>query len=390
MAAEPEGRVARGFAAARAAFVENFATRGEVGASFAAYLHGEPVVDLWAGDAAPGLPWREHTLTSVFSTTKGPTALAIQVLADRGHLDVDATVASYWPEFAQAGKEAVTLRQILSHQAGVISFPDYHDLLELEDHWAANDAITERLAAAAPYWAPGARHGYHALTFGWILGEVVRRITGRSLGQFFRDDVADPLGLDFWIGLPPAEHHRVADLVDAPPPTDPAVAAFLSIFNEDTWTGQAHFVGPHGISAVADSFNSVRFREAEIPAGGGIGTAHSLARMYGMLASGGTLDGVDFVSEKSIERFTEEQVRGPDAVLIVETRYGLGYALPTELLPMGPNDQAFGHGGLGGSLAFADPVAGIGFAYFPNQLRFPRLDEVTRSQALIDAVYACL
>ncbi len=299
-------------------------------------------------------------------------------------------MARYWPEFAAAGKERVTLRHVLTHTSGVVTFPDYQAVLDLEDHWAAAELIAERIAEAPPLWEPGTRHGYHALTLGWILGEVVQRVTGRTLGTVFREEVAEPLGLDFWIGLPAEHHGRVADLIDAPAPTDLQVALYLALFNSHTWTGQAHFVGEHGIGQVAHSFNSAAYRSAEIPAGGGIGTARSLARLYALLAAGGGLDGVDLVSERSIKDFATEQVRGPDAVLIVETRYGLGYSLPTDMFPYGPNDEAFGHGGLGGSLAFADPAAEVGFAYVPNQLQFPALDEVTRARALIDAAYACL
>ncbi len=382
------GFAAAGYEAVRAEFERNFAVRGDVGAAVAVYAAGRPVVDLWAGEGRPGRPWREDTMASVFSTTKGPTTLTVQVLAERGMLDVDAPVAAYWPEFAAAGKEAVTLRDVLTHRSGVITFDDYEEVLELEDHWAADEQIAARVAAAAPLWAPGERHGYHALTFGWILGQVVRRVTGKSLGTWFRDEVAGPLGLDFWIGVPAEHHDRVADLIDAPPPTDPGVAAYLGLFNPGTWTGRAHFVGPHGVGQVASSFNSPAFRAAEIPAGGGVGTARALARMYGLLANGGSLDGIELLSARTVKDFAAEQVRGADAVLIVESRYGLGYARPTDLQPMGPNDEAFGHGGLGGSLAFADPVAGIGFAYVPNQLLFPRLDETSRARALIDAVYA--
>lgn len=389
-AVTPAGRVEAGFERVRNVFTANFAERGDVGAAVAVYVAGRPVVDLWGGEARPGRPWVEDTMVGVFSTTKGPTALTVQVLADRGLLDVDRPVAAYWPEFGAAGKEHITVRQVLSHQAGIITFPDYHEVLELDDHWGVAEEIAARIAAAAPLWEPGTRHGYHALTFGWILGEVVRRVTGATLGTVFRTEVAEPLDVDFWIGLPAAEHDRAADLIDSPPITDPTVAVYVSMFNEDTWTGQAHFVGPDGIRQVADAFNSPEYRSAEIPAGGGIGTARGLARMYGALAAGGTLDGVDLVSPASIKAFAEEQVHGLDAVLVFETRYGLGYARPTETLPMGPNDAAFGHGGLGGSLAFADPEAGVGFAYTPNQLQFPRLDTTTRSQALIEAVYASL
>ncbi len=382
--------MAAGFEPVAAAFADNFSRRSDVGAACTVYRAGSPVVDLWGGPARPGKPWGEDTMCSVFSTTKGPLALVVQILADRSELDVGAPVAAYWPEFADAGKESITVQQVLTHTSGVITFPSYNDVLNLEDHWAAPEAIRAGLAVAAPLWEPGTQHGYHALTFGWILGEVVRRITGADLGKVFRHEVAEPLGLDFWIGTPEAFHSRVADLRDAPDPIDPAVAAYLSLFTPDTWTGRAHFVGEHGIGRVAEFFNSAVVRSAEIPAAGGIGTARSLARMYGCLAVGGTLDGVRIASERSITAHSVEQVRGFDTVLLFETAYALGFAKSTADFPLGPNPEAFGHGGLGGSLAFGDPVDGIGFAYTPNQLLFAAPGSTTRSRALVDALYRSL
>ncbi len=382
------GSVDEAFSAVRAEFERNFSDRGDVGAAVAVYSDGRPVVDLWGGEARPGQPWAEETMVPVFSTTKGPTTLAVQLLANRGIVDIDTPVSDYWPEFAEADKGHITVTDVLTHRSGLITVDAYEEFLAVDGIWEEYDLIAERLAASSPLWEPGDRHGYHALTFGWILAEVVRRAAGRTLGTVFREEIADPLGIDFWIGLPDDQHGRVADLIDAPPPSDPSVAAYLAMFTSGTWTGQAHFVGPGGVGKVAETFNSPATRRAEIPAGGGIGTARGLARMYAALAAGGSLDGQTLVSSESVELFAKERVRGPDAVLIMETRYGLGYARPTQLLPMGPSDEAFGHGGLGGSLAFADPEAGIGFAYVPNQLQFPRLDQKTRARALIDAVYA--
>ncbi len=385
-----EGSLHPGFEAVAEEFRRNFTERGDVGAAVTVYHHGRPVVDLWGGEARPGQPWAEDTMACVFSTTKGVTSFVVQLLYDRGDLHLDAPITEYWPEFGAAGKAAITTRDVLSHRSGAITFPDYLDMLELDDPWAEVEMIAERIAKASPLWEPASRHGYHALTFGWILGEVVRRITGESLGTVFRKEVAEPLGLDFWIGVPDEHHHRVADLVDAPPPTDAQVAAYLALFNPGTWTGRAHFVGPDGVHRVAEAANTAAYRSAEIPAGGGVGTARSLARLYALLAARGTLDGVTLVSPESVDAFTAQHVRGPDAVLLLETRYGLGYSRPTEMFPYGPNDGAFGHGGLGGSLAFADPEAAIAFAYVPNQLLFPSLDDTPRSYALIDAVYASL
>lgn len=365
----------------------SLASGADVGAAVAVYHGGRVVLDLWGGEARSGSAWARDTMGSVFSTTKGAVALIVEILADRGVLDVDAPVAAYWPAFAESGKRDITVADVMSHRSGVIGFDGYRGLgIDLTD----GDIITERLAAAAPRWEPGTRHGYHALSFGWILGEVVRRLTGASPGTMFRRLVAEPLGLDFWIGLPGSEHHRVADVIDAPPPDDGILASYLALFNPDTWTGQAHFVGSGGLLAVADAFNSPEYRSAEIPAAGGIGTARSLARMYAALAGGGSLDGIDLVSPASLEHFTAERSAGPDDVLIVETRFGLGYARGTALNWYGPNDASFGHGGLGGSVAFADPVAGISFAYVPNQLRFHGPGEPSRSRLLVEALYGSL
>ena len=382
---EVGGFANEGFERVRDTFVANFTERGDVGAAVAVYLDGQPVVDLWGGVARPGEPWQEDTLVGVFSTTKGPTALVVQLLDERGVLDVDQPIVEYWPEFGANGKQDITLADVLSHRSGVLIVPGYRELQMFE-----TEAIVERIEQAEPMWEPGSQHGYHALTFGWIAGEAVRRTAGRSLGTVFADEVAAPLGLEFWIGLPEALDARVAGFIDAPPPDDDTVAAYLAMFTPDTWTGQAHYVGESGLLEVADGANSAEMRRAEIPAAGGIGTMRSLARMYGALAVGGTLDGIEIVSPQSIEKFTAEQVHGFDTVHMLESRYGLGYARPTDLFPMGPNDEAFGHGGLGGSLAFADPAARVGFAYAPNQLLFPNLNEGTRSRALADAVYDCL
>ncbi len=384
------GHAAPAFDGVRRAFAENFESRGEAGAAVAVYAGGELVVDVWGGEARPSVPWERDTMVCVFSTTKGVTTFVVQTLVDQDLIDVDERVATYWPEFGVNGKDGITVAQILTHSAGVLSFDDYHEVFALESNDDAAELVRRRIAEAKPYWDPGTMHGYHALTFGWILGEVVRKVTGRTIGTVLREDIAPQLDLDFWIGTPDSEFGRVADLIDAPPPTDPSVVAFLKVFNPGTWTGQAHMVGEKGVFGVAADFNQPRTRRAEIPAGGGIGTARSLARMYGVLAGGGELDGRRLLRRETVDLFAAERVRGTDAVLILESRFGLGYARPTPLSPFGPNDEAFGHGGLGGSFAFADPVAGVGFAYVMNQLQFPNLNETTRAGALVDAVYESL
>jgi CubicO group peptidase (beta-lactamase class C family) len=390
MTVVPWGSVAPGFEPVAEAFAANFAARGEVGAAFAAFVQGEPVADLWAGEARPGVPWEEGTMAVVFSTTKGPTALTIQALADRGALDLAAPVAAYWPGFAAAGKGEITLRHILTHASGVIDFPGYQAVVGDTSWWHDPEAIAAAFAAAEPAWEPGTAHGYHGVSFGLLLGEVVRRATGTTLGVAFQELVARPLGLDFFIGLPDTERHRVADLVDSPPVTDPAVAAYLTLFNPGTLTGRAHFATERGITEVAGLFNREEMRSAEFPSGGGIGTARALAVMYDALAHGGSRQGRRVVSERSVAAHAAEARRGPDLVLLFETRYGLGYQLPTPFADFGPSPAAFGHGGLGGSVGFADPARRVAVGYVANQLDFSAPGKVTRAGALVDALYGCL
>lgn len=347
------------------------------------------------GEAKPGVPWRQDTLALVFSTTKGVTALVAQVLADRGRLDINAPVARYWPEFAAAGKEAVTVAQVLEHSAGVLSFPNYEEVLAADGGagWGRTADIVERLAAAPLWWVPGEQHGEHAVTYGWIIGEVVRRIDGRTLGGFFRDEIAGPLGLDFWIGLPTELLARVADLLPPRGELAPEVRRRVEeIFAPGSASGAAFFVGARrGVADIAKLANRAADRVAEIPASNGIGDARSLARLYGALAIGGELDAVRIVSEESIRRHSRERFNGYDVIIRTEKRYALGYMLPTPAEPQyGPNpDRAFGHPGLGGSLAFADPVAGVGYGYVMNQMAEVGSPHA-RETALTGALYRCL
>jgi CubicO group peptidase (beta-lactamase class C family) len=386
--ADIHGAVAEGFEPVRDSFAEGFASRGEVGAACCVTVGGRVVADLWGGAARPGVPWQEDTPAVVFSATKGATALVIAALCDRGELDISQRVAAYWPEFGTAGKEPITLRHILTHSSGVIDFPEYPDVIGDAAWWHDLDRVAASWAKAEPAWAPGSAHGYHGASFGHLLGEVVRRATGETLGSALRSLVAEPLGLDLWIGLPQRHHSRVALLIDPPPPTDPLVAAYLSLFTPETLTGRAHLARAGGMEAVGTTFNDPVLWSAEFPSGGGIATARGLAVMYGALTS--AAEDASVVSAETLARHTAEAVGGPDLVLLFETRYGLGWQRPTAFTPMGPSDGAFGHGGLGGSLAFADPQRRIGFAYVMNALRFPAAGETTRAGALIDAVYACL
>jgi CubicO group peptidase (beta-lactamase class C family) len=358
-----EGHCDDRFARVRETFAASF-TRGEVGAAVAVVVDGELVVDLWGGfaDAARTRPWERDTLVNVYSTTKGMTAVCAHRLVDEGRLDLDEPVAKYWPEFAQRGKQDVPVRMLLSHQAGLCAV-DPPLTPERRYDW---DHITAALAAQRPFWEPGTQHGYHAMTYGHLVGEVVRRIDGRSLGTYFREEVAGPLGADFHIGLGAEHDARCADMIAAP--RDPRAASFVEMLGKDPESLAAKVFG--GLSADAETANSRAWRAAEIPAGNGHGTARALARVYGALAGGGEIDGGRVLSAEGVERANTEQAFGEDAVLKpLHTRFGLGFMMTQPMIPFGPNPRAFGHPGAGGSIAFADPDTRLGFGYVMNQMQ---------------------
>ncbi len=377
-----QGECAPRFAAVREAFEANFAQGREVGACFAATLDGELVVDLWGGfaDAARTRPWERDTVVNVFSTTKAMTALCAHVLADRGRLDLAAPVARSWPEFAQAGKEALPVHYVLSHRAGLAALRPPLPTQALYD-W---DRMTSVLAAERPWWEPGSASGYHAMTFGFLVGELVRRADGRSLGRFFAEEVAEPLGADFHIGLPAREDARVAELV---PPTAEEIAA----------AGQAGVVDPESLLGKVmgnprlepGEANRAAWRRAEIPAANGHGNARSVARVMAALACGGALGGVRLLREDALARAIAEQCLGPDLVLPIPMRWGLGFMLSHPGLPLGPNPRTFGHGGWGGSLGIADADARVSWAYAMNKMS-PGTTGDTRAFALAQALYASL
>ncbi len=370
----------------RSVFTQSFERadgKSEVGAAVAVWHGGKLVADLWGGfaDAAKTKPWQRGTIANVYSTTKGITALCALRLAERGALDLDAPVARYWPEFAASGKGAIPVRWLLTHQAGLAAVREPLPEAALFD-WRA---VCDALAAQAPWWEPGTQHGYHAMTFGHLVGEVVRRIDGRTLGNYFRAELAEPLGLDFHIGVPEGALARCAEML--PPPVVPGEKAAL-----------APFAAEGGASVTAAALNNPRqrrgavnteaWRRAELPAANGHGDARSLAKVYGILASGGAHDGVHVLSPEWVLRARTEQVFGRDAVLMgLPTRFGLGFMLRHDFMPLGPNKNAFGHPGAGGSIAFADPDAGIGFAYVMNQMQAGMSGD-PRGFRLIKAVYA--
>jgi CubicO group peptidase (beta-lactamase class C family) len=375
-----QGWVERGFEGVVAAFERNFSEREEVGAAFAAYLDGSPIVDLWGGvaDVKTGRPWTEDTICVVFSTTKGVASICAHLLVERGLLDLDAPVARYWPEFAQAGKGAIPVRWILSHQAGLAAV-EASDLTTADV--LAGTRVVEALARQAPNWEPGTAHGYHMMTYGWLVGEIVRRITGKSLGAFFQAEIAAPLRLDFWIGLPESEEPRVARLLPPglPDLTNPMTA---QLADPESLTTRVMRKPALALSA----YNERATRAAEIASASGVGTARALARLYGSLVH--EVDGLRLLSRATIDRATETQARGKDLVMMLETHFGLGFALPAPFNPMG-GPSSFGHPGAGGSVAFADKARRLSVAYIMNSMR-PDLGTDARSRAPIAALYAAL
>ncbi|HSP96899.1 MAG TPA: serine hydrolase domain-containing protein [Candidatus Dormibacteraeota bacterium] len=382
------GECATRFRRVREVFEENFRRRREIGAAVAVLHDGDTVVDLWAGwaDQAKTQPWQRDTIANVYSCTKAMAALCAHQLVERGRLDLDTPVAAYWPEFAQRGKQRIPVRWLLSHRAGL---PAVREILPPESLYDWN-MITAALAAEEPWWEPGTAHGYHAVTFGWLVGEVVRRIDGRSLGTYFRDEIARPLGLDFHIGLDEGEHARVAELSDL------VMAGADELDPEALGLAQVILADPDGMAArafmnppsLAFGVNNAEWRSAEIPGANGHAGARDLARVYGALARGGDLDGVHVLAPAGIARLRAEQSHGPDLVLQVNTRFGLGVMLPQDRpdAHFGPSPNAFGHPGAGGAVGFADPDGRIGFGYTPNRLG-PHILLDPRATALIEATY---
>lgn len=383
------GAVEPGFEGVGEAFQASFEQHGEVGAATSVYVAGRKVVDLWGGiaDRETGAPYTDDSLQLVFSTTKGATAACANLLAQRGELDVDAPVAEYWPEFKAAGKADIPVRWLLCHKAGL---PYVDATLTLEEALAW-DPMVRALEEQAPVWEPGTAHGYHATTYGWLVGEVVRRISGKSLGAFFHDEIAAPLGLEFWIGLPDEQQARVAPLVQwgdpSEPPRDAAIQALIDQFmGPDTMLGKA-LGAPSFVFAEAEGgFNNPAIRAAEIPAANGVTNARSLARFYAGLT--GTVEGgpsAPILDADQVAKASELQTSGPDKCLMFATTFGLGFFTSSLFAPYG-GAKSFGHTGAGGSVGFADPEHGIGFGYVMNKM-MQGLNGDPRSGGLIKAVY---
>jgi CubicO group peptidase (beta-lactamase class C family) len=385
------GTVAGGWDAVRQAFEANLASGDETGCAVSVYHRGQKVVDLWGGhfDQQRTKPYTDDTLQLVFSTTKGITAIAVAMCVERGLLSYDEKVSTYWPEFAAQGKGDATVAQLLSHQCGLYTVDGDISLAEALD-WST---ITARLADTAPRWPIGAQHGYHALTYGWLAGELVRRVDPqhRSLGTFVRDEIVSRVGGELWIGLPEDQEHRVSPMIGGLNPgggddVDPAVKAMLEQFmGPNSPGGQA--LSLNGAFSVDGAFNRRDVHVAEIPAANGITNARTLARIYA--ATIGEVDGVRLVAADTVDaaRATVTPANEPDTCLIMPTTFGMGFMTHGMFSPYsGPG--AFGHPGAGGSVAFAHPERELAFAYVMNRMA-ENLANDRRAQALTDAAAAC-
>ncbi|MEJ3658321.1 serine hydrolase domain-containing protein [Actinomycetes bacterium KLBMP 9759] len=364
------GETARGFDGVRDAFAANLADGAEIGAAVSVYLHGHKVVDLWGGIADPqtGRPWDRDTLQVVYSTTKGVVAACAHVLAHRGLLDLDAPVAAYWPEFAANGKQDIPVRWLLTHQAGLPVL----DTPVTPAEAIAWHPLVDALAAQRPAWTPGTDHGYHGMTFGALVGEVVRRATGRTIGSVLAEQIAGPLGLDMWIGVAKDEQHRVSRIVAEAPDFDAISAIDLTTVPEPLRDITAAFADPtsltrRSITVVTPPFdhNDPEEQRAELPSTNGTCTARALAHLYAALI--GDVDGQRLLSPEALADATAERVAGVDRILRIPVRIASGFGLPTpDMFWYGP--RAFGFPGMGGSLGFADPDTGVAFGYVMNHV----------------------
>jgi CubicO group peptidase (beta-lactamase class C family) len=390
--AQIHGWVSPGFEPVQETFADNFTQRGELGAACAVYRHGEPVVDLWGGLRDRELPWQEDTLVLVFSVTKGMTATALAVAHARGLLDYDTPVAAYWPQFAEAGKEAITVRHVLAHQAGLATIDHRLRLVDLADQ----DRLAALIARQRPQWAPGSRQGYHYLTSGWIAAELIARTdpARRTLGRFFGDEIAAPLGLDFHIGLPPdVPDERVARIkafhgtqLLLHPRTMPLrmLLAYAS-----PWSLTARTFGNPRLTSPG-AFDRPELRRIEIPAASGIGTVRAVARCFGELATGARTLGLTNRTLSELTAAGAPPTGGwGDLIWHTDIRYSAGFLKPCPACRFGSSDGAFGAEGAGGAFGFADPDLRLGYAYAPNKMGFHIVND-PREQALRTAVYRCL
>jgi CubicO group peptidase (beta-lactamase class C family) len=377
-----EGFTAAGFEAVREEFDRNFSERGDTGAAFAAYRDGELVVDLWGGlaDRDSGVPWRKETMQVIFSGTKALVGICLLMLIDRGELAADAPVCTYWPQFGAHGKQEIKVSDLTSHQARL---PAIRKPLQ-ESDMCDDIGLAAALADQTQEQDPRAASMYHALTYGWLCGELVRRVDGRSVGRFFAEEIAEPLGLEVWIGLPEEQERRVAllhyadDWKGMPEGEELEKDELMRL----VWANPPLFPNNH------IPWNSRAYHAAEIPGAGGIGAARSMARLYACLARGGELDGVRLLAPDTIRQASQCLMRGRDPLLDMPEAYGFGLELQTELGFFGPPQDAFGYGGAGGSLHGAWPKERVGFSYAMNQMRDDLQDP--RGRALLKALHEAL
>ena len=364
-------------------FRQNFATAGELGAAISVWQHGKPVIDLHGGfrDARCETPWRADTLVLLWSATKGLGSACVLHLLEQSAIALERTVAEFWPEFRQAGKERITLEQLLSHQAGLCALDQRVDVLDYT-------AVIDALARQSPVWPPGAAHGYHARTFGFLLDELVRRIAGEALGTYWRQQFAEPLALDIWIGLPEAEHGRVATMYAAKAGRLPTPEQFYRDLATAGTLVRKTFTSPAGLHSVS-GMNAAAVRSSSVVSFGGIGSAASLAKFYAMLAHDGELEGRRYFRRETIALMSTTLTSGPDRVFQIPTAFSAGFMKDppgTARRIFGPSAFAFGHPGAGGSNAFADPESGISFAYVMNQMEQSLLP-TEKSVRLVSELY---
>jgi CubicO group peptidase (beta-lactamase class C family) len=364
-------------------FEENFTRFGELGAAASIWQNGKPLLDLSGGfrDARREMPWTPNTLVLFWSATKGLGSACLLHVLQEHNLDLERRVAEFWPEFAQAGKDEITLAQLLSHQAGLSAFDAKVDVLDY-------DAVVAALEKQRPLWPPGTAHGYHARTFGFLVDELVRRIAGKTLGNYWREQFGEPLDLDIWIGLPENENDRVATIYAAKAGGNASPAEFYRDLATPETLVRKTFTSPHGLHAVSE-MNSPTVRALPLVSFGGIGNASSLAKFYAMLANGGQLDGRRFFTPETIRWMTTILTSGIDRVFQIPTAFSAGFmkdARDTQRRIFGPSPLAFGHPGAGGSHAFADPENSIAFAYVMNQMEQSLLPN-EKSLRLVDAIY---
>ncbi|WP_423919262.1 serine hydrolase domain-containing protein [Candidatus Poriferisodalis sp.] len=378
---EIHGTCKEGFEAVRDAFEQNFAEDLEVGAAAAVTVDGESVVDIWAGDAGPnGEPWERDTIVNVYSTTKTMAATCMLALADRGELDFDAPVCQYWPEFAQNGKEGVLVRHVMSHTAGL---PGYVPPVTAADLYDL-DAIAECLAAQELWWEPGTKSGYHAVTQGNLEGEILYRITGERMADWFRDEIAEPLGADFHMSLPASEDHRMGELL---PPEVLSEGLEINGVKVELDSICARTL----MSCLLDATEprTREWRAAEIPAAGGIGNARSIARIHSMLACGGEVDGVRIMSEAGARKGLEEQIDNVDDVLYMRLRHGIGFARELEGWVSSPNPNHMFWGGWGGSVAVVDFDVRASVSYVMNKMDAAITGD-PRGGRIVDSAFASI